>query len=129
MKDESDVDILVMHAEDDFDMITRALRGKRPSTFGACFHAQQCAEKYIKAMLASKNVKFLLTHNLSVLNVQCVSAGIKIDVEEKWLALLSAYAVASRYDRERMALEDAKEAQEIAKKVRKFARKFLGLEK
>jgi HEPN domain-containing protein len=129
MKDESDVEVLVMHAEDDFDMIARALRGKKPSTFGACFHAQQCAEKYIKAMLASKNVKFLLTHNLSVLSVQCVSADIKIDVDEKWLALLSAYAVAARYDRESPSLEDAKEAQKIAAEVRKFARKFLGLKK
>jgi HEPN domain-containing protein len=127
MKEESDVEILVLHAEDDFDMIARALRGKKPSTFGACFHAQQCAEKYIKAMLAFKDVKFLLTHNLSVLSVQCASAGIKIEVEEKYLALLSAYAVAARYDRERLSLEDAQEALEIATQVRKFARKFLGL--
>jgi HEPN domain-containing protein len=129
MQSESDVDVLILHAEDDFDMIARALRGKKPSTFGACFHAQQCAEKYIKAMLASKGVKFLLTHNLNVLNTQCVSAGIKIEAEENWLALLSGYAVAARYDREIPSLADAKEALEIATMVRKFSRTFLGLKK
>ncbi len=28
MKNESDVEILILHAEDDFDMIGKALRGK-----------------------------------------------------------------------------------------------------
>jgi HEPN domain-containing protein len=127
MKDESNIEVLIMHAEDDFDMVARALRGKKPSTFGACFHAQQCAEKYMKALLESKNVRFPFTHDLELLNTKCISAGIKITVEEKWLRLLSGYAAAARYDGERPSLEDAKEALEIAKEVRKFARKFLGL--
>ena len=129
MKSETDVDVLILHAEDDFDIIRKALRGKKPSTFGACFHAQQCAEKYLKALLAFKGIAFPLTHDLIVLNTKCVSAAINIGVEKKWLALLSAYAVAARYDRDRPSLEDAKEALEIATNIRKFSRTFLGLKK
>lgn len=129
MKSKSDIDVLIIHAEDDFDMVGKALRGKKPSTYGACFHAQQCAEKYMKALLAFKDIKFPLTHDLTVLEVKCASAGINMDIEKKWLALLSAYAVAARYDRDRPSLEDAKEALEIAKAIRKFARTFLGWKK
>jgi HEPN domain-containing protein len=129
MKGESDAEILILHAEDDFDMIGKALRGKKPSTYGACFHAQQCAEKYMKALLAFKDVRFPFTHDLNVLNAKCVAAEIEINVEKKWLDLLSAYAVAARYERERPSLEDAQEALAIAVAVRKFARAYLGLKK
>jgi HEPN domain-containing protein len=40
---------------------------------------------------------------------------------------LSDYAVATRYPGEMPTAEDAKEAIDIAKSVRKFARKWLGL--
>jgi len=83
MKSESDLDILIVHAEDDFDMVRKALRGKKPSTFGACFHAQQCAEKYMKALLAFKEIRFPFTHDLNALKVKCASVGINIGVEEK----------------------------------------------
>lgn len=83
----------------------------------------------MKALLALKGITFPLTHDLIVLNAKCVSAEINMDIEKKWLELLSAYAVAARYDRERPSLEDAKEALEIATTVRKFSRAFLGLNK
>ena len=129
MKADNDLDVWVEHAEDDFNAAGKLLRGKKPSTFGACFHAQQCAEKYMKALLESKRIRFPFTHDLILLNMKCISAGITINVEDKLLELLSAYAVAARYDRESPSLEDAKEAQKIAAEVRKFARKFLGLKK
>jgi HEPN domain-containing protein len=40
-------------AEEDFKLAQVALRRKTPLTYGACFHAQQCAEKYLKAALVS----------------------------------------------------------------------------
>jgi HEPN domain-containing protein len=37
-------------AEGDWDMAQRAYRArKRPNYDAACFHTQQCAEKYLKA--------------------------------------------------------------------------------
>ena len=39
-------------AEDDFAIAGRELRARNNSDYGAaCFHAQQCAEKYLKAFL------------------------------------------------------------------------------
>jgi predicted nucleotidyltransferase len=37
---------------------------KRPTPNALSFHCQQCAEKYLKAFLVSKNVKFPKTHDL-----------------------------------------------------------------
>jgi HEPN domain-containing protein len=37
---------------------------------GACFHAQQCAEKYLKARLYEANVPFPPVHKLLALLVQ-----------------------------------------------------------
>ena len=45
-------------AEQDLKMAKAAVRFKAPSTYGACFHAQQCAEKYLKALLVAGNHPF-----------------------------------------------------------------------
>ncbi len=45
MKGENDLDVWIDHAEDDFNAVGKLLRGKKPSIYGACFHAQQCGEK------------------------------------------------------------------------------------
>ena len=60
MKGENDLDVWIDHAEDDFNAAGKLLRGKKPPIYGACFHAQQCAEKYIKAMLVVKVQQFPL---------------------------------------------------------------------
>ncbi len=41
-------------AEEDFKLAQSALRHRRPLVAGARFHAQQCAEKYLKALLVSR---------------------------------------------------------------------------
>jgi HEPN domain len=38
-------------AEEDFLLARAATRRKTPLLYGATFHAQQCAEKYLKALL------------------------------------------------------------------------------
>jgi HEPN domain-containing protein len=38
-----------------------------PSYDAVCFHAQQCAEKYLKARLQEANIFFGKTHDLSTL--------------------------------------------------------------
>jgi HEPN domain-containing protein len=65
----------VAHAEEDFTLARAALRRKQPLAFGACFHAQQCAEKYIKALLISKGADFPKTHDLLMLSNLCSSNG------------------------------------------------------
>jgi HEPN domain-containing protein len=114
-------------AEEDFVLARSALRRKKPIITGTCFHAQQCAEKYLKALLVSKRAGFPMTHDLLLLNNLCSSAGVFLEIDPKLLNTLSDFAVRTRYPGEEPTLNDAKEAVDIAKLIRAFARKFLGM--
>lgn len=114
-------------AEEDFILARTALQRKQPLVSGTCFHAQQCAEKYMKALLISKSADFPKTHDLLMLNNLCSVAGVFLEIDPKHLNTLSDYAVRTRYPGEEPNVEDAKEAIELAKLVRSFAKKFLGL--
>ena len=114
-------------AEEDFVLARTALQRKKPLVSGACFHAQQCAEKYMKALLISKGADFPKTHDLLMLNNLCSVAGIFLEIEPKYLNTLTDYAARTRYPGQGPNVDDAKEAIELAKLVRSFAEKFLGL--
>ncbi|MCC6297792.1 MAG: HEPN domain-containing protein [Anaerolineales bacterium] len=115
------------HAEDDYESARLLARRKKPLLYSSCFHAQQCAEKYLKALLVFTDQGFPKTHDLNTLNTLCKAAGILTGIDEKSLELLSAYAVMARYPGDDPTVEEAKEAINIAATIRKFSRKFLGL--
>jgi len=117
----------VERAEEDFILARTALRRKQPLTYGACFHAQQSAEKYMKALLISKGADFPKTHDLLMLNGLCSSNGIFLEIDSKHLNTLTDYAVRTRYPGNDPTVDDAREAIELAKLVREFARKILGI--
>jgi len=115
-------------AEEDFHVAQREYRArKHPAHNAACFHAQQCAEKYLKARLQEAGVAFAKTHSLPHL-LNMVSA-----VEPLWAALLpqlnrlNAYAVAFRYPGANASKADAKQALADCRHLRKEARSSLGL--
>ncbi len=114
-------------AEEDYRLAQSALRRKRPLLYGACFHAQQCAEKYLKALLVFRGQDFPKTHDLVALSTLCEQAGIIVPIHPDDLDQLSAYAVGIRYPGEEPALEEARIAVRIAGKIRRFARRLLGL--
>lgn len=114
------------YAEEDFLMAKTALRRKKPLVTASCFHSQQCAEKYLKAMLILKREEFPKTHDLVILDRLCNEAGILTGFTKENLGRLSAYAVHTRYPGAQPAPEDGEEALEIAGLIRKFARSFLG---
>lgn len=62
-----------------------------------CFHAQQAAEKSIKAVLVSRDVRFPYTHNLARLITLVMEAGITWPDELDVVADLTKYAVQTRY--------------------------------
>jgi HEPN domain-containing protein len=127
MSAHNDFKAWIEHAEDDFANARKLIQGSKPSIYGTCFHAQQCAEKYLKAMLVHKDKSFPMTHDLVLLNDLLTQVGVFTGLIEDTLDTLSAYAVATRYPGASSTLEDAKEAIEIAKNIRKFSRTFLGL--
>lgn len=119
----------VERAEEDYAIALASTRRKKPWTYGACFHAQQCAEKYLKAILVAHGQEFPRVHDLLALNTLCVQADILIGFDTTRLDLLSAYAVRVRYPGDDPTLDEARLAVETARSLRKLARRFLGLTK
>ncbi|MFN3762552.1 MAG: HEPN domain-containing protein [Anaerolineae bacterium] len=124
---ESDPLDWVAKAEGDLEMARRALRGRVKYADAAAFHAQQCAEKYFKALLVARGVEFPKTHDLRILNYLCISNGILTGFDERGLEFLSAFSVHVRYPGEEPSLEEAREAVRMARTIRAFARRWLGL--
>ncbi len=115
-------------AEGDFSSAMRELRArKNPNYDSACFHAQQCAEKYLKARLQHEGILFTKTHDLPTL------LDLLLPVEPLWeglrqqLAALTDFAVDFRYPGESAEKKEAREAVAICKKIRELARQSLGL--
>jgi HEPN domain-containing protein len=85
--------------------------------------------KHIKAILVLKGSPFPKTHDLTALSKMCEEIGILIGVDEDNLDILSGYAVATRYPGAEPPLDDAREALQTTKAIRRFVRSFLGLKK
>ena len=117
----------VQKAENDLSNAAYVLRlGKRCPTDTVCFHAQQCVEKYLKAMLVNHERDIPKTHALSVLNAQ-LPAGARPDLTPEEEQLLTDYATITRYpgDYAAISLTEARQAVKIARRVRRHARKHL----
>jgi HEPN domain-containing protein len=114
-------------AEEDYLLALSAMRRKSPLTYGATFHAQQCIEKYLKALLISRQVPFPRTHDLAALGFLCQQAGIILPIDDEGLELLTAYAVETRYPGTQPTLEESKEAVKLARIVRRFIKRTLSL--
>jgi len=91
-----------------------------------CFHAQQCAEKYLKALLVSQSLDFPKTHDLRIL-VQLVLSKLSLTLNMAEVLKLNRYSIESRYPGEwdPIARSDAEESVAIAHSVRETVRSFL----
>ena len=119
----------VKKAEGDFHSALREYRARKNQNHdSACFHAQQCVEKYLKAMLVLLGVTFAKTHDLFPLLKLC------LDVHPLWKAWkddvewLSQCAVTFRYPGEEATREDARNAVRIMRKLRAELRLALGFD-
>jgi HEPN domain-containing protein len=66
----------------------------------ACFHAQQAAEKYLKAYMTEHNLSFPYAHNLEKLIELCAERDSEFSGIKLLGADLTPYAVELRYDDE-----------------------------
>lgn len=80
----------------------------------ACFHAQQSAEKALKAVLCLHGIEYRRTHDLEELAARVADAGAPAPVAEDDLRRLTPYAVEFRYDDQAIHLLTGKQAQRIA---------------
>jgi HEPN domain-containing protein len=125
MSDPTDPLAWAARAEEDLALARSALRRKRPLTYGATFHAQQCAEKYLKALLLAREQVFPRTHDLAALSDLCTQHGMILPVPQDALERLAAYAVQVRYPGDDPSPEEARDALQIAQAVRQYARRLL----
>ncbi len=116
-------------AEGDLATARRELAAAEDPNYDAvCFHAQQCAEKYLKALLQERRIRFPKTHDL----VELMELAVRVD--PSWEDLrgrfdaLDDFAVDIRYPGTFADKPAAREALDIAQEVRKRARGLLALE-
>ena len=115
-------------AEGDFGVMERELRGRKSPCFDAvCFHAQQCAEEYLKARLVLAGVPFAKIHSLTTLLDQVLPLEPLWEAHRADLAHLSAYAAAFRYPGESADRSEAKDAAGCCRRFRAAARLALRL--
>ena len=118
----------VEKAEGDYATTGRELRARRrPNYDAACFHAQQTAEKYLKAFLQEHGVAFPKTHNLIELLELCLMVDTSFELQRDFLVRLDRYAVRYRYPGESADKGEARATFRAVKAVRAFVRAKPGL--
>lgn len=119
----------IAKAEGDYTCVMREWRARRAPNYDAlCFHAQQCVEKYLKAILQESNIPFEKTHNLIALLDQVLSLSPLWASYRTAFNTLGAYAVAFRYPGESATRDIARDALDICRRFRQKARHSLGLD-
>ena len=122
------VDEWVEKAEGDFRTAEREARVRKAPNYDAvCFHAQQCAEKYLKALLTQQQISFRPIHDLEVLLGSILRISPDFEFIRDLLLLLNDYAVDVRYPGEAATKEEARAAVKAMRTVRVFVRQKLGL--
>lgn len=117
----------VRKADNDLKNAAHTLKlGHACPTDTVCFHAQQCVEKYLKALLVVSGRDFPKTHNVDGLMlslpaaVRSSLAFLTADEQDR----LTEYATVTRYpgDYDPIPLTEAREAVTLARRVRKAVR-------
>jgi HEPN domain-containing protein len=93
------------------------------------YHAQQCAEKHLKAYLVFHRIDFPYTHNITRLLELCAGQGEWVEALHE-AEELTPFAITARYPGEDQAVteEEARHAIEIAALVRHTVRTALAQE-
>lgn len=87
----------------------------------ACFHAQQAAEKCLKAYLSFKKIEFPFLHNLAALVEICRGEDDGFAEIRQPAEALTPYAVEARYDEDFWPdLQTAREAVRQVEAIRAF---------
>jgi len=82
-----------------------------------CFHAQQAAEKSLKAVLASHGLIYPKIHDLAKLIQLIDDLGCDLKIARGEVSSLTVYAVDIRYDNLEPVLEEASAAVKLAEKL------------
>jgi HEPN domain-containing protein len=117
----------VEKAEDDLRLARQSRRTAKPVYDGICFHSQQCAEKYLKALLQERGTYFPRTHDLVDLLALLGAPVSGLATQTSDLKWLTTHAVEIRYPGTSSTKTDADKALKIATQIRKSVRAALGV--
>ena len=116
----------VLKADNDLKAAAHTLKlGRDCPTDTVCFHAQQCVEKYLKALLVAENRDFPKTHDIRLLT-EMIPPARRPELTPIERRNLTNYVAAARYPGwPAIPLKEAREAVRIARRVRAEARRAL----
>lgn len=114
-------------AENDLNLSNLALDKAEPCPFDlVCYHAQQCAEKYLKAYLVARQIEFPYTHDLRLLT-DIIEGNTPTGPFCREAGDLTEYASRVRYPYERQDpnRREAERALSIAREVKEAVLELL----
>src|SRR6516162_2199537 len=107
----------VKKAEDDFRAVVHLARADKPFHDQVCFHCQQSAEKYMKALLQEHDLPVPRTHDLVRLLELLRAHTPDLVPLRRGVKVLTDHAVDSRYPGDAMTKRQAATAARWAERV------------
>ncbi len=98
-----------------------------PNFDAAVFHAQQCAEKYLKARLIEGGLEFPKTHDLGAILSLATPLEPAWEALRQWVNALTDMGIEVRYPGVTADADDAAKAVATATEVRELVRGSMGL--
>ncbi len=127
MNDESPERDWFEKADQDLEMARRALGPEQPLPEMACYHAQQCAEKYLKGYLIAHSVPFRFVHDLIYLMQLCIARNPTFEKLMPAVEILNEYGATMRYPMEGGSvepdIETARKAIRLAEQIATLVKK------
>jgi HEPN domain-containing protein len=117
----------VRKAEADYRLAARIARGSEPFHDQLCFHCQQAAEKYLKALLEELSQPVPKTHDLDHLLNLLRPSHPTLGSLRRGFVFLTDFAVDTRYPGNRASKRQATSALRWAGRVRNACRGLLGI--
>jgi HEPN domain-containing protein len=117
----------VKKADADFRAAAQLNRGRDSLHDQVCFHCQQCAEKYLKALMEEIGLTVPRTHNLISLLPLLALHHSSLRSLRRGLDFLTRFAVQTRYPGDSATKRQATAAFRWADKVRTAARSLLAI--
>ena len=117
----------VRKAEADWRAAVREASVTKPDRDIVSFHCQQCAEKYLKALLQEFGLSIPKIHDLDQLLALLLPQASSLKSLKSRLVILSRYAVDYRYPGFSTSTREMRAALRHAERVRPKVRAILGL--
>jgi len=128
MKQHEQALLFIRKAAEDEALLAEVVSAARISNEIFGFHAQQAAEKLLKALLSEFGIPFPRTHNLRLLMDLLADAGHPLPSSLADLDLLTAYGTLFRYeDLPGETPIDREAALALVREVRSFVEKKIGV--